>query len=348
MSASSIKPIAIVYCRLSRVADSRIMSLDSQEFAIQKWLENNNMGVFKTLKEVGSAFKIPKNKKNTSDLKRILSSCKDKTLVVFEANRLSRNVSNFREIYNICSKNRHNIAIVNINMIFNYVIRSNYEILYKMIADAQEESAAIGRRISRTAAYKKSRETEWGKMRNEFDDIVDNPVELKITKLIKLLCTSGSSIREITRLVEELKTNHEVEPFELVSCEEGEHDVTVNTVTPFAMSVDNIVDTFKIYGIRKRKAQWTSKDIRSIIFNRSVINNSFTLDNLSTTMSCTTLSSAKGSVAQDVSESKSEKKTDIEWVAVWYDPKFGLPPNITIPLGMDLPQTSMMIYVPKN
>ena len=260
MSAPKIKPTAIVYCRMSRSVDARNMSLDSQEFAIKKWLEINNIEVFKTLKEVGSAFKSFKGRKTVLDLKRSLSSCKDKTLVVFEANRLSRNVSNFREIYNICTKNRHNIAIVNINTVFNYNIRSNYEILYEMIVEAQEESAAMGRRISRTAAYKKSRETEWGKMRNELDEIVDNPVELKISKLIKLLYTPKSSVEEIKNLIEELKTT-DIEPFELVFCEEGKQDKDIYGLTPMGMNANNIEETFKIYGIRKRRAKWYAKDI---------------------------------------------------------------------------------------
>jgi DNA invertase Pin-like site-specific DNA recombinase len=338
------KPIAIVYCRLSRIADSRVMSLDSQEFAIKNWLESNNINVFKTLKEVGSAFKPFKGKKTVSDLKRILSSCKDKTLVVFEANRLSRNVYNFREIYNICKKNRHNIAIVNINMIFNYNISSNYEILYKMIADAQEESASMGRRISRTAAYKKSRETEWGKMRNELDEIIDNPMELKVNKLIKLLNTTKSPVLEIKKLVEDLRTNVDAEPFELVYYDDDGKDKEFGGLTPMGMSVDNIVETFKIYGIRKRRAQWYAKDIRSILITNRVKNN-YTLDNLATSMRHNSLTSQNR--AQNVLEDKKDV-SELDWIAVWYDPKIGLPPNVITPKDMELPNKPMTIYIPRK
>lgn len=340
MSAPKIKPTAIVYCRMSRSVDARNMSLDSQEFAIKKWLEINNIEVFKTLKEVGSAFKSFKGRKTVLDLKRSLSSCKDKTLVVFEANRLSRNVSNFREIYNICTKNRHNIAIVNINTVFNYNIRSNYEILYEMIVEAQEESAAMGRRISRTAAYKKSRETEWGKMRNELDEIVDNPVELKISKLIKLLYTPKSSVEEIKNLIEELKTT-DIEPFELVFCEEGKQDKDIYGLTPMGMNANNIEETFKIYGIRKRRAKWYAKDIASIILKRPLIKNTFTLNNLTKSMKHNSLT------PQLPRQQNEEKKIEPEWIAVWYDPKIGLPPNIIIPKDMKLPDKAMTIYVPK-
>lgn len=342
MSSIKSKPTAIVYCRLSRAGDSRVMSLDSQEFAIKNWLETNNITVFKTLKEVGSAFKLFKGRKTESDLKRILSSCKDKTLVVFEANRLSRNVYNFREIYNICKKNRHNIAIVNINMIFNHNISSNYEILYKMIVDAQEESAAMGRRISRTAAYKKSRETEWGKMRNDLDEIVDNPLELKTTKLIKLLGTSKSPVLEIKSLVEDVKTNFDSEPFDLVYSDDGK-DIEFGGLTPMAMSVDNIVETFKIYGIRKRRAQWNATDIRNVL-RTSRIRNNYTLDNLANSMRHSSL--VPPTRTQIVE--REEKETESDWIAVWYDPKIGLPPHVNIPKDMELPKKPMMLYIPKK
>ena len=344
MSTIITKPTAIVYCRLSRIADNRVMSLDSQEFAISAWLEKKGMKVFKTLKEVGSAFSRFKEKNITSDLCRILSSSKDKTLVVFEANRLSRNTDNFKRIYNICIRNRHSIAIVNLDTIFDYRIRSNYEILFDLIARAQEESAAMGRRISRTAAYKKSRETQWGKMRNDLDEIIDNPVELKVSLLIKLLNTRGSPVLQIKNLVEELQTVTDVDPFELVECDGEEVDKDAGRTISIGMDIKNIEETFKIYGIRKRRARWNVKDIAAILRNAPIINNDFTLDNLVDSMSVNRLTVPVVDERREVQEEKRE----VEWVAVWYNPSLGLPPNIVVPKGMILPVEPMMIYLPKN
>ena len=124
---------AIIYARTSKFGKNGL-SLDNQEYAIKSWVKNKNMSVFKILKEVGSAFK----KNSNLDLNKILSSCKNKTLVVFEASRISRNTVNFKDTYNICVQNEHDIAIVNIDFIFNHKIKSNYEILYEMIYTAQE------------------------------------------------------------------------------------------------------------------------------------------------------------------------------------------------------------------
>lgn len=335
---------AIIYCRISRKSDDRIMSLDSQEYAIKNWLKEKNIELFKILKEIGSAFYRFKQKNDTSDLRRVLSSSKNKILVVFEANRLSRNIHNFIDIYNICKRNKHSIAIVNLNMIFDYRVKSNYQILFDMILNSQEESAAIGRRISRTAAYKKSRETPWGKMRNGFAEIVDNEKELKVSELIKLLSTRGSSVCDIKKLVEELQTVEDPEPFQLVEYTNGKDDVnddinieqTINAI----MTPNNIEETFRIYGIRKRRAKWTAKDIRSILNNNSVVNNLFTLDNLVDSMNVSRL------VPSNTLNTTTQNKT--EWISIWYDPENGLPPNIVIPDGMNLPTTAMTVYLPKN
>jgi DNA invertase Pin-like site-specific DNA recombinase len=346
MSTTTVsKPIAIVYCRLSRMRDSSVMSLDSQEFAIKNWLEGKNMSIFKTLKEIGSAFVRFKSKPTSthSDLKNVLNSCKGKTLVVYEPNRLSRNTANYKEIYDICVKNKHNIAIVTIDTVFDYRVTSNYQVLYDLIAAAQEESASMGRRIARTAAYKKSRQTEWGKIRNDRDEIIDNPSELKISRLIKLLSVPGSSVYEIKALIQECRINMEAEPFELVEFGNDDPDRDVIHVLPMGMSPKNIVETFKIYGIRKRKARWTTLDVIRVSSNIPIVNNTFTVDNLTTSMGVSRLATPA-----TPTPARTAERNATEWINVWYNPSIGLPPNVIIPDGFVLPTIPMLICLPQN
>ena len=341
MSTTTVaKPIAIVYCRISRMRDSSVMSLDSQEFAIKNWLEGKNMGVFKTLKEIGSAFVRFKSKPTSthSDLKNMLNSCKEKTLVVYEPNRLSRNTANYKEIYDICVKNKHNVAIVTVDTVFDYRVTSNYQVLYDLIAAAQEESASMGRRISRTAAYKKSRLTEWGKIRNDRDEIVDNPAELKISRLINLLSTPGSSVYGIKELIQECRTNIEAEPFELVEFGLDEPDRDVVDKLPIGMYSKQIVEIFKMYGIKKRKAQWTTLDVMRMSRNIPIVHNTFTVDNLTTSMEVSRLNTPM----------LISLPNRVEWINVWYNPSIGLPPNIILPDGFVLPTVSMLICLPQN
>ena len=126
--SSQINTPAITYSRILENDKINITSLDRQERCIKKWLELKNIDIFKNIKE------IDYNNLQIS-LKNSLENSSDKMLVVFNANRLSSNISNFNDIYNICEKNRHNIGIVNIDKIFDYRIKKNYNILLKLILE---------------------------------------------------------------------------------------------------------------------------------------------------------------------------------------------------------------------
>jgi DNA invertase Pin-like site-specific DNA recombinase len=119
---------AITYSRILENDKINIKSLDIQERCIKKWLETKNIEIFKNIKE------IDYNNVQIS-LKNNLENSSDKTLVVFNPNRLSSSISNFIDIYKICEKNRHNIGIVNIDKIFDYRIKENYHILIKLILE---------------------------------------------------------------------------------------------------------------------------------------------------------------------------------------------------------------------
>jgi DNA invertase Pin-like site-specific DNA recombinase len=338
---------AIIYCRVSRTNDDKTMSLDSQEYAIKHFNDDNNFGTFKILKDIGSAFNKPQ-----TDLKNILKSCKNKTLIVYEANRLSRNLKNFKEIWDICVKNKHDIAIVNINTVFNHQISSNYEILYKLIKKAEDESRDMGRRISRTISYKKTLQISWGYSRDNTGKIVLNKIENKITKLILLLGNRGSSINDIKTLINQVGKTEGKDPFEIIEygCEkEGlvnvYRETTINDYLPNGMSSKNIEDTLKIYEIRKRTSRWTVKDINLVLRSKSnsVIDNIITEDDLCDDLNDTTLNTNIPVNTNEVVITPDESK----WISVWYDPTIGLPPNIKIPDKMVLPTIATLIYLPK-
>ena len=108
--SSPVNFSAITYSRILENDKINVKSLDIQERCIKKWLETKNIEIFKNIKE------IDYNNMQIS-LKNILENSSDKTLVVFNPNRLSSGLSNFNNIYKLCEKNRHNIGIVNIDKI---------------------------------------------------------------------------------------------------------------------------------------------------------------------------------------------------------------------------------------
>lgn len=124
--SSPVNFSAITYSRILENDKINVKSLDIQERCIKKWLETKNIEIFKNIKE------IDYNNMQIS-LKNSLENSSDKTLVVFNPNRLSSSLSNFNNIYKLCEKNRHNIGIVNIDKIFDYRVKQNYDILIKLI-----------------------------------------------------------------------------------------------------------------------------------------------------------------------------------------------------------------------
>lgn len=341
MNPISSRNSAIIYCRLSRVpdADRGILSLDSQEYAIKEFITKLGLGIYSVLKNIGSAYKLPQ-----TELKNYISSCKNKVLCVADPSRLSRNITNFNNIWNICKKNGHKIGIATMDKVYDPNGEVDYIELLELIRNAERESFEMGRKISRTAQYKKSLEPDWGFKRREYDGkLVPNIEENEVSKLIKLLNTSGSSISQINKLVNKYGKMEGKDPFEIVECEKVWNEVTklyeqklvdISDKLPYGMDIPNIEETLKIYEIRKRKARWTRNDIWKVIRDHNIdVNKEEELSDSFSVMSVNT--------NVEVEEKK------VEWISIYYDPKYGLPPNVTIPEGITLPINPGYIMIPK-
>ncbi len=324
------KNIGIVYSRISCSNDKNYnMSLDSQEYAIKRFLKDNAINIFKIFKEIGSAFSRPQ-----TDLKNLLKSTKNKLLVVFEPSRLTRNLRNFKEIYTICKKNKHNIAVVSLNQIFNTQISCNYEILFKLIQKAENESIELGNRIRRSIRYKKSKEAPWGKQYDSLNRLIDNVREIKIKKLIELLSTSGSKVSDIETIIKEIGNTKDKEQFEIIEYDKkGENKVSI---LPYEMSMKNILDTLYFYDIKGRRNQKITTKHLHMIFNES--NNKNIVNDDSIDFLCNDIES--------IGVSKEQINIHKNWVCIWFDPKIGLPEGITLPEGMDIPKVPCNLYIP--
>ena len=315
---------AILYSRISKLPNNgnngnngcvnNNMSLESQDHENRKFIQANNIKTFKSLKEVGSSYL-----KKQHDLINILKNCKNKTLVVYEASRLSRNVRNFNEIYDICYRQKHDIAIVNMNKIFKHDVKSNYEILLKMIEKSENESREIGERISRTLKYKKSLELPWG----------SNELEKNITKLIHLLGGEKSSVKRIKDLIQKVGNIEGKEEFAIVEYSSGYigYDREIKDFLPYPMTIKEIIAVLNEYEIKKRNSKFKPTDISDILNN----DDNLGLDQLKI----------------DSSEETIPIKNNDRWICLYYDPNIGLPSNITLPEKFILPNEPMMLYIPR-
>jgi DNA invertase Pin-like site-specific DNA recombinase len=340
---AKVKSLAIVFCRLSRLPDATrgVLSLDSQEFAILQALQEHGIGVYVTIKMVGSAYNAKTGCEPQRQLINTLKNSKNKIVYVYEPNRLSRNVAVFDEIMAVCHKNKHRVFVVTLGRVFEDLTE-----LRPFIVQAERESREIGDRISRTNEFKKSREPAWGKMRNERDEIVDCPREQAISHLIRLLGTAGSSVAEIERLVNQLADMTNKEPFALVEYDSnGDNEIHVSTM-PYGMAAKNIADTLKYYEIRHRKRlNWTTREIYDIIMHKPsgrFRGYDSSMDDLARDFEI--LGESK---EETKTESKEETKAETQWIYVWYDPAIGLPPNVRLPPGMRLPTHQCELCIPK-
>ena len=333
INSKVIKSQAIIFCRLSRHADEKrgIMSLDSQEYAIRQAIPKN-LEVFMSIKTTGSAYRGCEPQRQ---LINVLKKSKNKIVYVYEPNRLSRNVRVFDEIVTLSHQNNHRIFVVTLDRMFE-----DLNELRPFIVDAERDAYEMGRRVSRTYKYKKSREPAWGKIRNDRDEIVDNPHEQAINRLICLLGNPGSSVSEIAFLLNKVGRTTGKEPFELVEYDRySTVDLKVSHL-PYGMSPKNIADTLKYYEVRHRKRlNWNTREIVNILYQKfdgCVIDVKDDKINEEIKMS-------KEIKEEEIKDSKKE----IQWIYIWYDPTIGLPPNIQLPNGMNLPTYSCELCIPK-
>lgn len=318
---------AIIYCRVSTMSDKQTKSLDSQEYELLKYMNTNRIRPYKTLKTIGSAYN-----KAQVDLYRVLESCKNRELLVWSADRLSRNTNNFLTIWNLCAKNNHSIHIVNEGHIYTPhkdTENDQYSSLLSKITIAQQYSIDLGKHVSRAHQYRKSREAPWG---YEFEngELFECDRERLTTKLIILLRTPGSSINVIRQYIEHLSSVSI--PFEIVEYDRTS-SIEITDKLPYEMSFKAICDTLRLYEIKHRNRYFRNSDINEIA---PVIE----------------ASSDTSEVLKEVNEIENRlenleiNQSTAPWNCIFFDPKFGLPPNITLPSGMKLPNETCMLYVP--
>ena len=158
---------------------------------------------------------------------------------------------------------------MNTNIIYDCNIPYSYEDIFALIQRAQQESIDMGIRISRSLQYKKSKELKWGKMLDIDGNITDNNLEMTIYKLIHLLNTSGSSIKEIKKLITEVGKMEGKEEFQIIEIINGKEYPMFLQNIPYKMSVKNITDTLNVYEVPRRKYKWSDKYVNLILKNES-------------------------------------------------------------------------------
>ncbi len=355
---------SIIYNRIStqpkniniNISNTPYSSLESQQFANIQYANSKGMKIFQILSEVKSAY----NSKQT-ELKKLLSSCKHKNLFVTEVSRISRNCADFEEIANICIQNYHVIYISSSQSCFNLRNITDLYSMKNLVVQAENESRDIGIRIKRTYEMKKSKRDavgiiDIGYKYNGNGSVEIDEAQIAILRLIYLLSNSGSSIREISQLVNNLRQKCLDEPFEIVEYNPtgysmSDDRIISDPVLPYPMSDSNIASTLNIYGIfryengKQTSYKWNAYQVE-LWFETSSKCDFVNLQLCSNFSNQATISTNESSKDISMTTGGGGEEGEVTWISIWYNPAIGLPPNIQIPAGMELPRDATTLYIP--
>jgi hypothetical protein len=147
--------------------------------------------------------------------------------------------------------------------------------------------------------------------------------------------------------MDEVSTNKDVEPFEIVQFNKSktEYESLKDDLLPSSMSLQNIAETFNLYGVNKRKvgSKWKRDDVNSLIASNK---KQYMDDNLCNNLSTINITNNK-TLESSNTRPLPPVSSSIAWISVYYDPKIGLPSNIKLPEGMELPNIPTLLYIPK-
>jgi DNA invertase Pin-like site-specific DNA recombinase len=115
MSISSSKTNAIIYVRVSTMDQTKGYSLDTQIQDCKRYALSNGLKITQIITETCSAGEM----KNQRGLMQILQEHSNIHLIVFSADRLSRNFFDFAQFEKTCNKKNIIFHIAQKNLIWN-------------------------------------------------------------------------------------------------------------------------------------------------------------------------------------------------------------------------------------
>jgi DNA invertase Pin-like site-specific DNA recombinase len=257
---------AIIFCRVSTYNQSikYSVSLEAQEERGQNCARFFGLKVLMTVKTVESGYD---GKKCT--LKSLIRQYRGKNIIIYDASRFCRNVERGIELLNYALKNKTRLFFCHEGVVWDS--SSNYnsrKFLVNRITLAQEESAAIGRRVKAALQEKKRRgffigrvapfgysieNVEGGKR------LVANDSERKVIEFINAARIEGTSIRKLDKLLYNI-CGYKV-PLILEDNKTGE----VSKKLGAPLSHENIANILNDYDNSYRGKPWNAISIGAVL-----------------------------------------------------------------------------------
>ena len=201
-NTSAIKETAVIYARCSTPSQNQNngTSLHTQIAECMNYCKQNNFEITEVISEIVSGHNGNKQTYNT-----ILEKYKNTNVIISDPSRLSRNIADAAKFLDNCNKIKNKVHSVRDKIICDSP--HNNKLFTNLIYDAMIESNTISKRIRSSINIRRKMGSHIGmapygyNIKHVLDlntgmkirKLVENPVEMKIIKLINLMyygCTS--------------------------------------------------------------------------------------------------------------------------------------------------------------
>ena len=261
--ASITKKNAVIFCRVSSFGQTGkyCISFEVQEHkgnVCAKLFGLKVMGVFKI---VESAFQG-----KACTIKSLITKNRGKNIIIYNVSRFCRNVNQGLELLDYALKCNTRLFFVEEGLVWDKNHPGCIRVLREKLYLAQEESAAIGRRVKDALAEKKRRGYFTGGIPRYGFKVVDadggrravpDRYEQAVIKFINLCRDIGTSVRTLNEWMRNLSPNFDA-PIEL-----GYGGRKVSTLRE-GLTYREIADLLNDYEVTRRGNRWTASSVNTI------------------------------------------------------------------------------------
>lgn len=257
---------AIIFCRVSTYNQSikYSVSLEVQEEKGQNCARLFGLKVLMTVKTVESGYD---GKKCT--LKSLIHQYRGKNIIIYDVSRFSRNTERGIDLLDYALKNKTRLFFVHEGVVWDSSSGYNSrKFLENRIVLAQEESAAIGRRVKAALQEKKRRGFFIGRVAPfgysiELSEggkkLIVNDSEVKVIEFINLSRIEGTSIRKLNKLL------HIISPCKTILILEDNKSGNASKKLAGPLTYENIANILNDYDVSYRGSPWTEISVGAVL-----------------------------------------------------------------------------------
>lgn len=264
VAASIKKRETIIFCRVSSYGQTGpfCISFDVQEQKGNACANKFKLKVMGVIKMVESAYTG-----KSCTIKSLITKNRGKNIIIYDVSRFCRNINRGMELLDYALQCNTRLFFVSEGIIWDKEHLGFREKLRQRLHLAEEESRNLARRIKDAKEEKKRRGFHTGGLPkygykvlavDKGKILVPEEYEQKVINFIKLCLTTGTSVKALNILMEDISPNFGGCPIVL-----DFNGKEVNAIQD-PLSYAEIADLLNIYEIPKRGGRWTASNVGKI------------------------------------------------------------------------------------